>query len=145
MGFSVGANSYANRWIGAAGKMSLVILLGLFLSACAGGDMRTDRQVASDRVNAYLAANPATAEETADAMRRYELRKDMTMQQVVAVWGAPRRKLKWRGGTEDHWYFECHTWPNTCLGSGRRKGRSDDDIYAQAYFTNGRLTGWKDP
>ncbi len=74
MSYSVQANSYANRWIGAAGKMSLVILLGLFLSACAGGDPKTDRQVASDRVNAYLAANPATAKETADAMRRHELR-----------------------------------------------------------------------
>ena len=83
MGYSVGANSYANRWIGAAGKMSLVILLGLFLSACAGSDLKTDRQVATHRVNAYLAANPATAKETADAMRRYELRKGMTMQQVV--------------------------------------------------------------
>ncbi len=142
---SNGANRPVKRRTGAAAKMSLAMFLVFFVAACAGGDMRTDRQVASDRVNAYLAANPATAKETADAMSRYELRKGMTMQQVAAVWGAPRRKSKWRGGTEDQWYFECNTWPNTCLGSGRRKGRSDDDIYPQAYFTNGRLTGWKDP
>ena len=145
MSYSVQANSYANRWIGAAGKMSFAILLGLFLSACAGVDMRTDRQVASDRVNAYLAANPGTAEATAAAMRRHVLKNGMTRQQVVAVWGPSRRKLKWRGGTEDQWYFECNTWPNTCRSLGRRKGRSDDDIYPQAFFKNGRLTGWKKP
>ena len=145
MSYSVQANNYANRWIGAAGKMSFVILLGLFLSSCAGTDMRTDRQVAADRVNAYLAANSATAKKTADAMRRYELRKGMTKQQVVAVWGAPKRKLKWRGGTEDQWYFDCHQWPNHCVFRGGRKGKSSDPISPEALFSNGRLSRWKKP
>ena len=140
---SKGANGPVKRRTGATAMMPLVMFLGFFVAACAGGDMRTDRQVASDRVNAYLAANPATAKETADAMRRYDLRKGMTMQQVVAVWGAPRRKLKWRGGTEDQWYFECNQWPNHCVFRGGRRGRSTEPIYPEAIFTNGRLTRWK--
>ena len=145
LGFSVGANSYANRWIGAAGKMSLVILLGLFLSACAGSDMKTDRQVATDRVNAYLAANPATTREIADVMRRYKLRKGMTPNLVVAVWGPPKRKVSWRDGTESQWYFTCGNWPHSCPGMGRSKGRSEDDISPQAFFRDGRLYDWKTP
>ena len=75
----------ASHSIVTAGKMSVVVLLGLVLSACAGTDMRTDRQVASDRVNAYLAANPETSKDVADAMRRFDLRKGMTPAEVVAV------------------------------------------------------------
>ena len=144
---SNGANEPVKRRTGAAAMMPVVMFLGFFVAACAGVDMRTDRQVASDRLNAYLAANPAIAKETAAAMSRYELRKGMTTQQVVAVWGAPIRKLKWRGGTEDQWYFECNQWPNSCRSTSRRRGRSrsEDDLYPEAIFTNRRLTRWKTP
>ncbi len=145
---SKGANGPVKRLTRATAMMPLVMFLGFFVAACAGGDMRTDRQVASDRVNAYLAANPATAKQTADAMRRFKLLKGMTTQQVVAVWGAPKRKQAWRGGEKVQWFFECNHWPHSCTSmgrSGRGTGRSDDEIYPQAFFTNGRLYDWKKP
>ena len=135
--FSIGPNSRTKRWAGVVGKMSFVMLFGFFVSACAGGDMESDHQVARDRVNAYLAANPATTKQIAETMRRYQLRKGMTPRQVVAVWGAPRKKKSWRGGEVLQWYFECDQWPNTCSSMGRRRGRSADEIYPQAFFTNG--------
>ena len=77
-------------------------------------------------------------------MRRYELREGMTTQQVVAVWGAPRRKVKWRGGEVSQWYFECRKWPNWCPSRGE-DSPSDDEIYPHAFFSNGRLYDWKTP
>lgn len=147
MVFSNREHRHTKRRMSATGKLGLALLLGLFVAACAGGNLETDRQLASERVNAYLNANPATSDETAETMRRFELRNGMTKEQVVAVWGQPRTKKKWRHGHDDQWYFECYNWPNTCSAEGgeRGTGLSDDDIYPQAFFRDGVLHRWKTP
>lgn len=138
----------ASRSMGTAGKMSVVILLCLYLAACAGTDMRTDREVASDRVNTYLAANPGTSKEVAEAMRRFDLRKGMTPAEVMAVWGEPKAKKTFRGGQDLVWVFPCDRWPNACQSSLRLRGRgerTDDQLSPEAIFTDGRLSKWRQP
>ena len=140
--------SSIDRSNGTVGKVSVVILFGLYLAACAGTDMRTDRQVASDRVNAYLAANPETSKDVAEAMRRFELRKGMTPAEVVAVWGEPTTKKTWRDGQDLVLAFPCDRWPNACQSSLRLRGRgerTDAQLSPEAIFTSGRLTKWRQP
>jgi len=148
MSFSGESTCRASRPIITAGKMSVVVLLGLVLAACAGSDMRTDRQMASDRVNAYLGANPETSKEVAEAIRRFELRKGMTPAEVVAVWGEPTTKKTWRGGQDLVLVFPCDRWPNACQSSLRLRGRgerTDAQLSPEAIFTSGRLTKWRQP
>lgn len=89
------------------------LLVCLVTTACAGLELKSDRQVARERVEAYLAAHPATEKETVTAMRRFELRSGMSKQEVAAVWGKPVRIQEWRDGTFDQWSFGC-AWPNRC-------------------------------
>ena len=148
MSLSEKLTSRVSRSIGKTGKMSVVILFGLVLSACAGTDLRTDRQVASDRVNNYLAANPETSKEVAEAMRRFELRKGMTAAEVVAVWGEPKAKKTWRDGQDLVLVFPCDRWPNACQSSlrlGGRIERTEQQLSPEAIFTNGQLTKWRQP
>ena len=133
------------RWVGPAVRRGAsAFLLGLVVAACAGGDIKTDRQVARERVNAYLTANPQLDKETANAVRHYELRKGMTMRQVEAVWGRPVLVKKFRSGAVEQWFFGCD-WPHACISMGRRRGRSEEEIYqSQALFENGQLVEWDD-
>ena len=135
---------WGRRWAGpAVGRTASAFLLGLVVAACAGGDFKTDRQVARERVDAYLAATPQLDQETANAIRHFELRKGMTMRQVEATWGRPKLVKKFRSGAVEQWFFGCD-WPHTCETMGRRRGRSEDDIYqSKALFDNGQLVEWK--
>lgn len=119
------------------------LLVCLVTTACAGLALKTDRQVARDRVEAYLAAHPATETETVIAMRRFELRSGMSKQEVAAVWGKPVRIQEWRDGTYDQWSFGC-TWPNRCEWPVRRL-ITDEPIRPEAYFRNDRLAQWSSP
>ncbi|MFT5487130.1 MAG: hypothetical protein ACI9JL_002342 [Paracoccaceae bacterium] len=115
----------------------------LIATACAGEGLVSDRQVARERVNAYLAAHSATDNETVTAMRRFELRAGMSKQEVAATWGRPVEIQKWRSGTVDLWYFGCD-WPTRCEAPDRR-GILDDPIRADAFFRKGRLYQWSSP
>ena len=141
---SNGTNIRAECRMGSAARVATAVLLGLLVSACAGSGIKTDRDVARDRVEAYLAANPATDKRAAASMRRFHLRRGMTEAQVIAVWGTPRNKYKW--GREDQLFFECAYWPNVCGSSGRTGGGDDEDSrYPQAFFSEGLLTDWTTP
>ncbi len=115
----------------------------LLVAACSGQALVSDRQVARDRVDAYLAANPATDRNTATAMRRFELRTGMTKQEVVAVWGRPVEMQKWRSGTVDQWFFAC-AWPNRCEAPDRDAFLMGP-IRPEAFFRNDRLYQWSSP
>lgn len=119
------------------------LLVCLVTTACAGLDLKSDRQVARDRVEAYLAAHPATEKDTVTAMRRFELRSGMSKQEVAAVWGKPVRIQEWRDGTFDQWSFGC-AWPNRCEWPERRL-ITDEPIRPEAYFRNERLAQWSSP
>ncbi len=126
-----------------AGRMTSAILLGLIVAACAGDGLRTDRQMAHERVNAYLAAHSNTPPELVGYMRSFQLKKGMTKDQVIATWGKPAVVNKSHGGTVDYWLFGCD-WPHHCLSmGGRRKGRSSEDVYqSNALFQDGKLVEW---
>lgn len=125
-------------------RISFALAICLFAAACAGLDLKTDRQIARDRLEAYLVAHPATDKDTATAMRRFELRTGMTKQEVIATWGRPVELQKWRSGTVDLWYFGC-AWPNRCEFTDRRRGILEDPIRPEAYFKKDRLTQWSSP
>jgi len=144
----MGISGESARLVSQCERMAVVMLLGLYLAACAGTDLRTDRQVASDRVDAYLAANPETSKEVAEAMRRFDLRKGMTAAEVVAVWGEPKAKKTWRDGQDLVLVFPCDRWPNACQSSlrlGGRIERTEQQLSPEAIFTNGQLTKWRQP
>lgn len=120
--------------------VSLIVAL---LSACAGLELKTERQVARERVAAYLAAHPDTDRATADAIRQFRVREGMTLPQVQAVWGAPHEVRKWRNGKITHWQFPCR-WPAHCY-PGDTRGGIVEPQYTEAYFENGRLVRWWSP
>lgn len=119
------------------------LMVCLVATACAGLELKTDRQVARERVEAYLAAHPATEKDTVTAMRRFELRSGMSKQEVAAVWGKPVRIQEWRDGTYDQWSFGC-AWPNRCERPERHL-LTDEPIRPEAYFRNDRLAQWSSP
>lgn len=120
-----------------------IAVLGFAVTACAGLDLQTDRQVSRGRLAAYLAANPDTDSAIAATMRRYRLRKGMTMPQVAAVWGAPVEVWKWRNDTVTQWLFAC-AWPAHCFPPDTRGGPAEPQR-AEAYFEKGRLVRWWSP
>lgn len=124
-------------------RLTVMIFLGLMTAACAGAELKTDRQIARDRVEAYLAAHPDTGKETARTMRRFELLRGMSKQEVAAVWGKPVRIQEWRDGTFDQWSFGC-AWPNRCE-LPRRRTLTEEPIRPEAYFRNDRLAQWSSP
>lgn len=119
------------------------MILCLFVAACIGQPLVSDRQVARDRVEAYLAAHPETGKETARSMRRFELHTGMTRQEVAATWGRPVEIQKWRSGTVDLWFFGC-AWPNRCE-TPDRPTIFGEIIRPEAYFRDDRLTQWSSP
>ena len=137
------ANQATRGWMTGLRAISFTVFLCLFAVACAGSGLVSDRQVARDRVNAYLAAHPETETETIIAMRRFELRAGMSKREVAATWGKPFEIQKWRSGTVDVWYFGCG-WPNRCEAPDRPTILGEV-IRPQAYFRKGRLTQWSSP
>ncbi|MFT5487131.1 MAG: hypothetical protein ACI9JL_002341 [Paracoccaceae bacterium] len=124
-------------------KSLIIGVLACALTACAGVELKSERQVARERVAAFLAANPRTDSALVDAMRRFQIRKGMTPQQVTAVWGAPYQILKWRNGTVTHWQFSC-AWPAYCFPPDMRGGLVEPQR-AEAFFEKGQLVRWWSP
>ena len=132
------------RWIGAV--LGVVLLLA---GGCAG-EWKTDRQLAYERANGYVAAHPDLGSEVAAAIRGLQLVEDMTPEQVTASWGKPALVQKSRqAGAWEMWYFRCE-YPHFCSsiggGGGGRRGRggSEEQRYqSQALFVDGRLSEWQ--
>ena len=112
----------------------------LLLGACE--NITTDRTIAYDRVEAYLAKHPSTAPNVAAAMRRMDLLKGMTTEEVRATWGEPVNIPPSIRGVTHTWYFDCD-YPHICRGAGGRRGRGTSDLRntARAIFKDGRLIG----
>jgi len=123
---------------------SLIVgILAVALTACAGLDLKFERQVSRERVATYLAAHPDTDRAAAEAMRQYRVREGMTPQEVAAVWGTPHEVRKWRNGKVTHWLFPCG-WPAHCYPLDMRGGMTEPQ-YTEAYFEKGRLVRWWSP
>ena len=115
--------------------------IALLLTAC-GGSLKTDYQAARDRAAAYLAAHPDLDPETKTAISRQELRPGMSMEQVVAAWGAPRVVQRFRDGAVQYWFFGCDT--RHLCASAEEMFPPPDAIYLdRALFENGRLVSWQ--
>ncbi|MCZ6773178.1 MAG: hypothetical protein O7G83_14535, partial [Proteobacteria bacterium] len=99
------------RWIGAV--LGVVLLL---VSACAG-EWNTDRQLALERANEFIGAQPDLGPNVAAAIRGLELVEDMTPERVIASWGKPAVVQKSLWGTSELWYFPCE-YPHFCAGFG---------------------------
>ncbi len=133
----------ARRWTGVV--LGVVLLL---VGACAG-ELKTDRQLARERANGYIAAHPELDPKVAAAIRELDLVEDMTPDQVTAARGKPVIVQKSLNGTSEMWYFSCE-YPNHCISFGsRRRGRSgggrSEEVRHQsrAFFVNGRLAEWQ--
>lgn len=122
--------------------LAAAVLAGA-VTACAGLNLNTERQVARDRLAAYLVAHPDTDSATAQAMRKFTVRKGMSPDQVTAVWGAPHEVRTLRNGKVTHWLFPCG-WPAHCFPGDTRGGITDPQ-YTEAYFEKGRLVRWWSP
>ena len=113
----------------------------LLLGACA--NLKSDRDIAYERVETYLSVHPTTNPKIAGAMRNMKLVKGMTPAQVRATWGDPVNVSPSSGGVTDTWHFDCD-YPHYCTGAGR-KGRTEDQRNAaRAYFKDGRLIESRD-
>ena len=128
----------ARRFTYLALSMAIMTLLG----ACA--DVKTDRQEAFDRANAYVAQNSGMDPNIAAAIHELHLVKGMTRAEVTAAWGTPYEIEKSSKGISEQWYFDCN-FPHTCIGSGGgRRGRPELQRHkSRAFFVEGILTEWQ--
>ncbi len=110
------------------------------ISGCAG--LKTDRDIARERAEAYLAAHPKLASNTAQAIRSNLILDGMTMEQVIAAWGPPAVVQKFREGAVQYWFFGCD-WPHFCDASGRRNSSPDQIFQSRALFENGVVVDWQ--
>jgi hypothetical protein len=123
------------------------LALAALIAGCAG--VKTDRTLASERAEAYLASNPKLDPKTAEAIRNNTIRVGMTMAQVVAAWGEPREVQKFRGGKVQHWFFGCD-WPHVCDTQGSRRRVGPGGIFedpnqrylSNAIFEDGVVVKW---
>lgn len=127
-----------------SGRWTVPIVALSLLAGCSG-HFRTDYDIAHERVAAYIAQHPGLDAETKDAMRRFELRDGMTMDEVIATWGRPAVVQRFRGGARQYWFFGCD-WPHLCTTPDPDHWwPAPDEIYrSQAYFENGRVVSWRD-
>lgn len=114
------------------------LLLGM--AACSG-DFRTDRTIAAERANAYVAAHPELPAELSDDIRHLRARVGMTMEQAIAAWGRPAAIKRYRNGAQQHWFFGCD-WPHHCSNSDEdRMFPTPEEIFSsQIIFENGIAT-----
>jgi len=124
---------------------TLPILLVAAFSLLAGcsGQWRTDYQIAHERVAAYIQAHPDLDPATKEAMQGFDLRKGMTMEQVIATWGRPAVVQRFRDGAMQYWYFGCD-WPHFCTSPDEQFFPPPDEIYqSQAMFIDGKVVSWR--
>jgi hypothetical protein len=114
-----------------------MLLTGLLLAGCVGG-LKTDRHEAQERIAAYLGAHPELDAATREAIGAMELRKGMTMEEVIAAWGRPAVVHRFQGGAVQYWYFPC-VWPHTCIDADEWFPPPDAIFMSRALFEDGRL------
>ena len=118
----------------------LPIAMVLALAGCAG--MRSDYDIAHQRVAAYLQSHPDLDAQTREAMQQFDLRKGMTMEQVIATWGRPAVVQRFRNGAMQYWYFGCD-WPHFCMTADEMFPSPDEIYNSQAMFIDGKVVSWR--
>jgi len=108
--------------------------LVLIVSACSGG-LEGDKRAATERIKAYIAAQPTLDPDTASEMRAFRLRNGMTEAEVRATWGAPEDVLEVSDNSVE-WRFTC-TFPHLC-----RNRPGERVIKPNAFFVDGKLDRW---
>ncbi len=108
--------------------------LALIISGCSGG-LEADKQVATKRIEAYIATQPKLDHDTASEMRAYRLRNGMTEAEVRVTWGAPEDVLELSDEVVE-WRFSCD-FPHLC-----RSRPSARTIKPNAFFVKGKLDRW---
>ncbi len=93
-----------------------IFALAWLVAGCAG--LKTDRDIAGERAQAYLAAHPKLTSNTAQAIRSNLILDGMSMEQVIAAWGPPAVVQKFREGAVQYWFFGCD-WPHFCDNTDR--------------------------
>ena len=121
----------------------ILAIAALALLAGCSLPVQTDYDIAHERVAAYIARHPDLDPETKAAMRRFELRNGMTMEQVIATWGRPVEVQRFRGGQQQYWFFGCE-YPNFCSGPDNSYSSPEDIYQSRALFENGRVVSWRD-
>lgn len=117
---------------------SIAVVASLLLLAGCAGDLRTDYQVDKERASSYVSSHPELDTETAAAIRANDLRKGMTMEQVVASWGGPAVVQRFRGGSVQYWFFGCN-WRHICSTPDEMFPPPDAIYSSRALFEDGRL------
>jgi len=116
-----------------------VVAAALLIAGCGG--LMTDRDIARERAQAYLAAHPNLAPNTAEAIRANLILDGMMMEQVTAAWGPPAVVQGFSDGAVQYWFFGCD-WPHFCVDVDRL----NDDAYryqSRALFENGLVVDWQ--
>ena len=75
-------------------------------------------------------------------MQRFDLRKGMTMEQVIATWGRPAVVQRYRNGAMQYWYFGCD-WPHLCTTADEMFPTPDEIYNSQAMFIDGKVVSWR--
>ncbi len=114
-------------------------VLTWLIAGCVG--LKTDRDIARERAQAYLAAHPKLASNTAAAIRGNLILDGMTMEQVIAAWGQPAVVQKFREGVQ-YWFFGCD-WPHFCIFPDRSLSSPDLIYQSRARFDNGVVVDWQ--
>ena len=121
----------------------IIAIAALALLAGCSLPIQTDYDIAHERVAAYIAQHPKLDPETRDAMRRFELRSGMTMEQVIATWGRPVEVQRYRGGKQQYWLFGCE-YPHFCSSADDAYSMPEDIYQSRVLFDNGRVVSWQD-
>ena len=117
------------------GRSVAAVALLVALAACAG-DFRTDRTIAADRAQSYVAAHPDLPAATATDIRNLRARVGMTMEQAIAAWGSPAVTQRYREGAQQLWFFGCD-WPHHCSDSDEMFPMPNEIFSSQILFENG--------
>ncbi len=115
------------------------IAIMVALTACS--EIKTDQRALKEQAHAYVAAHPGLDQNTATAIASNNVHEGMTMEQVIAAWGAPVEVQRFREGAMQYWFFGCH-WPHHC--GGVEIGMSPEEQYqSRAIIEDGRVVEWQ--
>ncbi len=117
-----------------------IFAVAWLISGCAG--LKTDRDIARERAQAYLSAHPKLASNTAEAIRANLILDGMTTEQVIAAWGQPAIVQKFRDGAVQYWFFGCD-WPHFCDVPDLQFPGPDEIFHSRALFENGVVVEWQ--
>lgn len=119
-----------------------LFVAAVFSAACAGSGLTTDYDMAQQRIARYLSTHPDLDPATAAAIRRAEVRKGMTAEQVVAAWGPPIEVKRFRSGALQHWFFGCN-WPHICNDADEWFPTADEIYQSSVLLENGRVIDFR--